>query len=472
MDFPYPKPDLTQKHTIPRLVIAAPASGSGKSTLTMGIIAALAAQFTVQGYKVGPDYIDPMYHTLASGRTARNLDTWMLPHDRVLATFAHAAQGADIAVIEGVMGLYDGYEGKSEVGSTAQVAKLLRAPVVLVIDVGATVRTAGAIALGLRDFDPDLNVAGVICNRVASERHAQWVTEAIEGVGIPVLGCVPRADALTLPERHLGIHTTVEDPARARAFIAGAAHAVRDALDMGQLEQITRSAPPVDVPSPPAPTARHTAPVTVAVARDKAFCFYYEDNLDALRAAGAQIAFFSPLADTALPPGTDGVYLGGGYPELYAAQLANNAPMLDALRDAVARGVPTYAECGGLMMLTEGITDEHGQFHALVGAVPGRAKMQARLTLGYRTVTAQRDTLLLKRGQTARGHEFHYAAWTPPDATTAYHITPRTGDTPTPSGYTHGNVLASFVHLHFGANPALAHNFIQSCQERETTSHA
>jgi|DewCreStandDraft_5_1066085.scaffolds.fasta_scaffold02432_2 cobyrinic acid a,c-diamide synthase len=450
----------------PRLVIAAPHSGSGKSTIASGLMAALAQTHTVQGFKVGPDYIDPGYHTLAAGRVSRNLDAWMTPHDEVRRIFARAAQDADIAIIEGVMGLFDGVDGCSEAGSTAEVAKLLDAPVLLVIDVGKMARSAGAIALGCAMFEPRLRLAGVICNTVASENHARWVTQAIEGVGLPVLGCLPRMPALKTPERHLGLHMAMERVEAATAFLRSAADAVRQHIDLGRLWEIAREAPALTIPEEPTHDASSHR-VRIAVARDAAFCFYYEDNFDHLRAAGAELLFFSPLHDAALPEGVHGLYLGGGYPELYAEQLAANRSMMHSLRSAIDAGLPTYAECGGLMALTQSITDQEGRAHPMLGVAPGRAVMAGRLTLGYREVTAVRDSLLLRAGESVRGHEFHYSDWIerPDDPPAAYAIQTRKAEGVRLEGFAQGNVLASYVHLHFGAMPQMAQRFVQACVE-------
>lgn len=457
---------------LPRVVIAAPHSGSGKSTVASGLMAALARDAVVQGYKVGPDYIDPGYHTAATARPSRNLDTWMLPHDGVLSSFARASQGADVAVIEGVMGLYDGYDALTERGSTAEVAKLLGAPVVLVIDVGRMARSAGAIALGYREFDPALNLAGVICNNVASEKHALWVRQAIEGIGLPVLGCVPRTPELTIPERHLGLHTAVERSAEVVAFLEQAAELIAASVDLPRLLALAAAASPLEVPLAEAPSSVLGGP-RIAIAYDAAFCFYYEDNFELLRAAGAELAFFSPLNDAALPEGATGLYLGGGYPELYAEQLAANWPMIEAIRTAIASGMPTYAECGGLMTLTESIEDLAGISHPMIGAVPGRARMRDRLAMGYRHVTATRDTLLLPAGGQTRGHEFHYSDWVdrPDDDLAAYAITPRLSEDVRTDGYASGNLLASYIHLHFGASPELAPNFVAACRRWRDDPH-
>lgn len=450
---------------VPRLVIAAPSSGSGKSTVTSGLIFALSRAYTVQGFKVGPDYIDPGYHEAASGRVSRNLDTWMVSPEQVRRTFARAASDVDLAVVEGVMGLYDGYDAQTEQGSTAEVAKLLDAPVVLVVDVGKMARSAGALALGYRDFDPSLRVGGVICNNVASDKHARWVTEAIESVGLPVLGCIPRTPSLKIPERHLGLHMALEREEAVQAFLASAAGLIREHVDLERLWQVARTAQPLAVEGDGGPE-KAPAQTRIAVARDEAFCFYYEDNLDLLRQRGAEIVFFSPLHDRVLPEVTNGLYLGGGYPELYAAQLAANRAMHAAIRAAVQAGMPIYAECGGLMALTESITDLEGKTHPMVAVLPGRARMRQRLAMGYRLVTACRDTLLLAEGDKTRGHEFHYSDWEgyPADIPRAYSITPRIGEEVRLEGYASGNVLASYVHLHFGANERIVPRFVTACR--------
>ncbi|NDJ77161.1 MAG: cobyrinate a,c-diamide synthase [Chloroflexi bacterium] len=461
----FPAGGCRVKIETPRLVIAAPASGSGKSTIATGLMAALSRDHAVQGFKVGPDYIDPGYHTAATGRVSRNLDTWMVPIPAVQATFARATADTDIAIIEGVMGLFDGYETKTESGSTAEVAKLLSAPVILVLDVGKMARSAGALALGYRDFDPALNVAAVICNNVGSDKHALWVTEAVESIGLPVLGCIPRTPELRIPERHLGLHTAVERTAEVQAFLSHAAELVTQHIDLDRLWQIARAVPSLaidlrEIESEAGPV------VQLGVARDEAFCFYYEDNFDLLRLAGAEVVFFSPLHDDRLPEGIAGLYLGGGYPELYAAQLAGNTPMLSAIRAAIQAGMPVYAECGGLMALTQSITDLSGTTYPMIGVLPGQSHMRERLTMGYRNITADRDTLLLPQGEQTRGHEFHYSDWVGAmdNIPRAYRITPRLREDVRFEGYAHGNLLASYVHLHFGAHPALATNCVRACQ--------
>jgi len=450
----------------PRFVLAAPSSGSGKTTLATGLMSAFAERMTVQAYKVGPDYIDLGYHTAATCRPSRNLDTWMIPTERVKELFSRSAVNADICIIEGVMGLFDGYDGRTESGSTAEVAKLLSAPVVLVIDAGSMVRSAGAIALGFKTFDPQLNLAGVILNNVAGAAHAQWLTEAVQSVGLTVLGCVPRNQNLSVPERHLGLYMAGERTAATQKFIEAAKEVVRQNIDLPALETLAQTASAIGVQSPL--TLDYQNPATrIGIARDEAFCFYYEDNFDLLREAGAELVFFSPLHDSSIPSNLSGLYLGGGYPELYAAQLAENQSMRAALKSAIESGIPTYAECGGLMSLAESYFDEAGFEYPMMGVLPGSTRLTGKLKMGYREVVGLESSPLLEKGQTARGHEFHYSEWIRPEESNsfAYEIQPRMGGESLPEGFARNNLLASYVHLHFASNPTLARNFVAACQK-------
>ncbi|MBN1991979.1 MAG: cobyrinate a,c-diamide synthase [Anaerolineae bacterium] len=451
-----------------RLTIAGIHSGVGKTTLTAGLIAAFARRdLAVQPFKAGPDYIDPTYHTLAAGRPCRNLDTWMVPPNYVQALFAHAASLVDLAIVEGVMGLYDGFSYQDETGSTAQIAKLLDTPVVLVLDAGKMARSAGAMALGYAQFDPDLPLAGFVVNQVGSDSHGQGVAAAIEqATGRPVFGWLPRHAALEIPERHLGLVPTAE-PGRWQAFIDAAAAQVERYLDLDHLLAVARQAPPLPAPNlsnilPIEPPVAGDAPV-IAVARDEAFNFTYQDNLDLLRAAGAELAFFSPLHDVGLPPAAGCIILSGGFPELYAAPLSANVELRRALRQAHARKIPIYAECGGLMYLTESITDLAGQKYPMVGLLPGHSVMtERRLTLGYRLARAANDSWLLAAGETVRGHEFHYSEWSgrPSELPPTYHLLPAAGQgEPQPEGAYFDNLWASYVHLHFWSKPELAVRF-------------
>lgn len=462
---------------IPRLIISGTHSGVGKTTVTAGVIAALRQRgLTVQPFKSGPDYIDPTYHGLAAGRPCRNLDTWMVPPERVRALFAHAAREVDIAIVEGVMGVYDGSSYEDEAGSTAQLAKLLGASVILVLDASKMARSAGAVALGFQRFDPDLSVAGFIVNRVGSEGHGQGVATAIrEATGLPVLGWLPRDSGLEIPERHLGLVPTPE-PGRWGSFVEAAAHHVARHLNLDHLLSLARKAPSLSTDDSPvfqplvlqASSTKGVGRPVIAVARDEAFNFTYEDNLDLLRAAGAEIVFFSPLRDATLPPDTAGIILSGGFPELYADRLAANDGMREALHEAHRQEIPIYAECGGLMYLTKAIMDLKGREHSMVGLLPGRSVMSGRLMMGYRLAQAAGDSWLLAAGETVRGHEFHYSVWEgrPADSPPAYHLLPHDGQgDPRPEGARLSSLWASYVHLHLWTRPTMAVRFVEACRQ-------
>jgi cobyrinic acid a,c-diamide synthase len=446
--------------TLPRLLIAAPSSGTGKTTIAVGLMAALAQTMRVQPFKVGPDYIDPMYHTLAAGRISRNLDSWMMPGVALLEAFSRASAEADIAIIEGVMGLFDG-TGSDSAGSSAEIARLLNVPVILVIDVSAMSGSTGAVARGFRDHDPSITLAGVICNRVGGERHAEWVRAAVESTGIPVLGCVPYDASIHVPERHLGLHLASEH----EGFIRQARAWVQQHVDLEQIRSLAQQAGSLDLP----PVSTEQMPlreprIRIAVAQDAAFCFYYADNLDQLRRVGAEIIPFSPLSGDVLPPDVSGVYLGGGYPELHASVLAANHPLREQLQHLVRQGLPVYAECGGLMVLTQALIDGQGRRHTMFGVLPGTVRMNRHFTLGYRVVTALQPTLLLDAGDTARGHEFHFSDWDiPPHERNAYLVAPDTAQPGSPEGWSQGNLLAAYTHLHFASNSHIAERFIDAC---------
>jgi cobyrinic acid a,c-diamide synthase len=403
-----------------------------------------ARGLSVAPFKIGPDYIDPTHHRAAAGRPSRSLDTWMLSSDAVLGVFARgtAGTGADIAIVEGVMGLFDGRAGPSPNGSTAEVATLLQAPIILVLDARAMAQTAGAIVLGMTSAAPRVRIAGVILNRVAGEAHAAMCRTAIEDMaGVPVVGWLPRDPAIGIPERHLGLVQSDEQPIDfARLVTLIEAH-----VDLESLLGIARSAPRLDVQ--PVTVVRAERKAVIAVARDAAFSFYYEDSLDLLRAYGAEIKFFSPLTDASPPEDAGLLYFGGGYPELHAKALASNTRMLEAIR-AFKR--PIYAECGGLMYLCED----------LVGIIPAVAEMSPKLTMGYRELEALADSPLAVAGQRLRGHEFHYS-----------HVTMRHPTEPAyrlPDGRTEGvitqHVLASYVHVHLGSDPRLAERLVNTAE--------
>jgi cobyrinic acid a,c-diamide synthase len=451
-------------HSSPRvLVVAGVASGVGKTTVTLGLLEAFRRRgLVVQAFKVGPDFIDPGFHELITGRPSYTLDGWMCGQPHALATVVREAAGADLAIVEGVMGCFDGFDGTSEDGSTAQVAKWLGAPVVLVIDASAQSRTAAAVVLGCERFDPALNVAAVIANRVGGDLHRRWVQDAIAATcrAVPV-GAIRGDELLALPERHLGLVTAVEGvltPARRARLV----EAIEASIDLDQLLKI---AAPMGVAGP-APSRAPAVPprVRIGVARDAAFQFYYPENLERLRAAGAEIVFWSPQAADGLPD-VDGLYLGGGYPELHARKLSENERVRRAVRAFAEARKPIYAECGGLMYLAETLEDPDGASHPMVGLLPATVRMQPRkLTLGYTDVVFTSDTLLGPAGTRARGHEFHYSTLDPvPDSVArAWRVEKRRGGARV-EGYVIGRTLMSYVHLHFASCPEAPHRFVDAC---------
>ncbi len=450
-----------------RLIIAAPQSGSGKTTVAAGLMAALTAHgLRVAPFKVGPDYIDPTYHSLAAQRPSHNLDPWLLSPDRIMASFGQRTQGADIAIIEGMMGLFDGLSGADDSGSAAHIARLLGAPVLLVVDVSAMARSAAAIVRGFRDFEPSVRIAGVVLNRVGGAGHAGMVQEAIESeTSVPVVGYLTQDDALHLPERHLGLIPTAE-PGRWLAWVKQAQAGVERTFNLASVLEIAASAGPLrSTLGADLFTRQQTPPkAKIAVADDAAFNFIYADNLDLLQAAGAEIVRFSPLHAVTLPAGVGAIYLCGGFPELYAAQLAANCSLLTDLRRAQALNIPIYAECGGLMLLTEAIIDSSGVQHRMAGLLPGRSVMTPHLTIGYRTARALHDSWLWRKDEVIRGHEFHHSIWQDRLATTpyAYELQTDAYHLAQMEGACVGNVFASYTHLHFLAQPELAERFVSA----------
>ena len=448
----------------PTIVLAGTRSGTGKTTIATGIIGALARRgLRVQPFKCGPDYIDPSYHKLACGVPSRNIDTWMLPRAAALELFGRAAKPAQIAVVEGVMGLYDGHANLTEQASTAEVAKLLNAPVILIANAARVARSIAAEVLGFQQFDPAVRIAGVILNGIGSPRHLDFCKPPIEqATGIPVLGYLPRREDLQAPERHLGLVPVVEGPV-AHDWLDALIAQVEQTIDLDKLLAIaaraqTPAAPPALFPTNPIPPKAR-----IALAYDKAFNFYYQDALDLLKAWGADIIPFSPLADAALPANVGGIYIGGGFPEIYASDLAANRPMLQAVRAAHARGVQIYAECGGLMYLAQSLTDFDGKSYPMAGLLPATTSMSGgRLTLGYREIEALADGPLLRKGDRARGHEFHWSIANAPasPAQAAYAVRSQNSRL---EGFRAPNLWASYIHLHFAANPAIAPRFVSAC---------
>ena len=448
----------------PAVVLAGTRSGVGKTTIATGIMGALARRgMRVQPFKCGPDYIDPSYHLMACGVPSRNIDTWLLPHDTALELYGRAAQSADVAVVEGVMGLYDGHANLTEQGSTAEVAKLLRAPVALIASAARVARSVAAEVLGFQQFDPSVNIAGVILNGVGSPRHLEFCKPPIEdATGLPVLGYMPRREDLRVPERHLGLIPTVEGVV-VEEWFDRLIEQVEETIDLDRLLEVARQADTPSVPPLVFPAEPQPARARIAVAQDKAFSFYYQDSLDLLEAWGAELAPFSPLEDAALPAGVGGIYIGGGFPEIFARELAANTTMKRSISDAHRNGRKIYAECGGLMYLGETLTDFDGKAHRMVGLIPAKSSMsKGRLTLGYREVEALSDGAMLRKGARARGHEFHWSVADSPAsaAQAAYAVHSQGGRI---EGFRARNLTASYIHIHLGGMPGMARRFVGEC---------
>ncbi|MER6114267.1 cobyrinate a,c-diamide synthase [Streptomyces sp. NPDC001743] len=497
---------------VPRLVIAAPASGSGKTTVATGLMAAFAGRgLAVSGHKVGPDYIDPGYHTLATGRPGRNLDAYMCGPELIAPLFAHGAQGCGLAVVEGVMGLYDGASGQGELASTAQVAKLLQAPVVLVVDASSQSRSVAALVHGFASWDTRVRIGGVILNKVGSDRHEALLREALDESGVPVLGVLRRAAQVAVPSRHLGLVPVAERRGDAVAAVAAMGDRVRAGCDLDALMALARSAPPVPgavwsaaeavkgaaeavggdaalggavslpgpsrdrerrprAPAPQAPELEGTraapgsspegldsgAPV-VAVASGPAFTFSYAEHGELLAAAGAEVVPFDPLRDEALPDGTRGLVVGGGFPEVYGPELSANEPLRGAVAELAASGAPVAAECAGLLYLARSLDGR-----PMCGVLDAEARMSERLTLGYRDAVAVSDSVLAAAGTRMRGHEFHRTV-----------LEPGAGDTPAwgmhqperrLEGFVRQGVHASYLHTHWASAPGAARRFVERCK--------
>lgn len=440
----------------PAFVISGTSSGSGKTTIALGLMAAFKEKgYEVQPFKCGPDFIDPGLHHLVTGTVSRNLDLWMTGEEFTRKTFDAHCSKADLAIVEGVMGMYDG--GRSSSGT---LAEFLDIPNILVLDVRSMAESAAAIVKGFETLTPSSSLAGVILNRIASPRHLELVTNAIgEHCKAQVLGYLPRTMEFSIPSRHLGLLTMDESPLHPEA-IKLLGQSISQHIDLDKILESTKRQELVV-----AEKSDHTpeSSFRIGIARDKAFCFYYEDNFDILRAAGAELVFFSPLEDTSLPDNLDFVYLGGGYPELYAEQLSNNKQMLLSLSKWIEDDHPVYCECGGFMYLTEGIVDAEEKFHTMVGAFPVKARMQKkRASLGYREIRIREASFLGEPGTVLRGHEFHYSYidQMPDTISRLYSV-----DNGSREGYLYRKVVGGYIHLHFGYNPQVAEAMINYCRE-------
>lgn len=442
----------------PRVVIAAPASGHGKTTVATGLIAAFTRRGdVVSPHKVGPDYIDPGYHALAAGRVGRNLDPFLVGEERIGSLFAHGARGADLAVIEGVMGLFDGAAGRGGYASTAHVARLLGAPVVLVVDARAQSRSVAALVRGFDTFEPAVGVAGVILNRVGSDRHESMLREALDEIGMPVLGVLRRHDTIAKPARHLGLVPVAERHADAVRTVEALGELIARSVDLAAVRRIAAGAGAL--PDAPWDAAREVGgPVAgrprIALAGGSAFTFAYAETAELLSAAGAEVVTVDPLRDERLPERTAGLVVGGGFPEVYAAELAANATLRADVVALAGRGGPIAAECAGLLYLARSLDGA-----PMCGVLPAEARMTERLTLGYREATAAHDSVLAVTGRVVRGHEFHRTT-----------LTPRAGGRPAWSlgetgfeGHVLGSVHASYLHTHWAGAPDLARRFVDAC---------
>jgi|CXWL01.1.fsa_nt_gi cobyrinic acid a,c-diamide synthase len=447
----------------PRLVVAGTQSSVGKTTVTLAILAALKARGRlVQPFKAGPDFIDPGHHGAATGRPSRNLDGWLLGEAVNRDIFTRAAADADISIIEGMMGLFDGSSPVNEIGSTAELAKQLDAPVLLVIDGSAMARSAAAMVSGYAKFDPALRVAGVLFNRVSNDSHYKLLKEAVEHkTDVAVVGYLRPDKGVTISDRHLGLVTALEQGTG--ELYGRLAKLAEETVDLDRIEALARLCGELPAAVPQPVTRRHGRTVRIGVAQDLAFCFYYPDNLELLEAEGAELVKFSPMHDQVLPD-VDMLYLGGGYPELHGPVLAGNVTMRKAIRQFAERGGTIYAECGGMMYLTQAIRDFAGTLHEMVGLFSAEAVMKKPgLTLGYRTMELTQDCILGAAGTTARGHEFHYSSLVSVESLGyACALRDARGLSKGQDGLAVGNVVALYTHLHFASQPQIAKSLVSS----------
>jgi cobyrinic acid a,c-diamide synthase len=448
---------------IPRIVIGGVTSAVGKTTISTAIMYALKQKgLHVQPFKVGPDFIDPSYHTYVTGRQSRNLDVWMMGENGVLKCFHNASSGADIAVVEGVMGLFDGISGKDDFSSTAQVAKILNAPVILVIDAGKAARSIAAIATGFLHFDKKLRIIGTILNNVAGDKHANFITEAFaDKVKVPIIGIVRRSKEITMVERHLGLIPTPELEEKQKRAIFQSAKFVSEQIDLDKIKYLRDKVQTTDPLQKQLPNGR----IKIAVAIDESFNFYYADNLDALREQKAELIFFSPINDCKLPENIHGVILGGGFPEVLADKLEKNQSMVKSITKAAENGIPIYGECGGLMYLTRSIKGYRGDERKkrnMVGLIDADTFISGKLTLNY--TEANSNASIFGKISKVRGHEFHYSRIEniAKDSKFAYVMRRGNGIDNKKDGFMVYNCLASYMHLHF-ADSRLPKRFVESC---------
>ena len=453
------------------LIIAGERSGVGKTTVTLAILAYLAAQNQqIQSFKVGPDYIDPMFHSAVTGLPCRNLDPVLTSPEYVAECFKRHAQARG-ALVEGVMGLFDGIyypsSARNDYGSTAHIARILDLPILLVLDCSRLSTSIAAIAHGYASLDPKVKVVGVILNKVASDRHLELLTTALDSIKLPILGVLRRNAVVTIPDRHLGLVPSAELPKLEKIF-ADLANLAKTSFDWNKLLPLIGSS--ATALSTHNTVKQQDSPITIAVARDKAFNFYYQDNLDLLTDLGAELVFWSPLSDRYIPDRVYGMYFGGGFPEMFAKRLADNQTVRQQLQQLIEAGIPTYAECGGLMYLCQQLVDLEGKAHSMVGIIPSTVTMQAKLTLGYRQAIALKDSPLFIAKQTVTGHEFHRSKLVVDSQSPQWQLRGvHKSSVETKEGWNIGQVHASYLHLHWGTNDSIPQRFIESCRNYKTS---
>lgn len=449
-----------------RFVLAGTGSGVGKTTFTIGLMKALQEKGNVvQGFKCGPDYIDPSYHTAVTGRVSRNIDSWMFSHDAVRDIVARASKDADVSIIEGVMGFYDGKSPLSDEGSAAEISVVTESPVILIVNCASMARSVAAVVKGFQLLSDKPTIVGVITNQVGSVGHYEIAKAAIEQeCGIPVIGYLKRETGIDIPSRHLGLIPAIER-GELDTFFDKLGALMAKTIDLDLLLALTKA--PVLQETGQLFAAQPSKNICIAVAKDAAFNFYYEENLALLRAKGATLQFFSPLANEPVPAEADGLYIGGGFPEEFADILAKNTVVKHSIREAIAKGCPTLAECGGFMYLTEAITNSQGERYEMLGVIPGEVMMQTKLAaLGYREIFGTASNFLIGKNEEAKGHEFHYSTYSGTHDTPAYETQGRFGKKQ--EGYQTGNVVAGYTHFHFVSNPKLVDNWLTACKKVKT----
>ncbi|MGJ4788295.1 cobyrinate a,c-diamide synthase [Leptospira koniambonensis] len=455
---------MIQEIKRPRILISGTGSGTGKTTFTIALTKTLQAKgLKVSVFKCGPDYLDPGYHSFVTGETCQNLDGWLMGKESVISSFISASQGSDISIIEGVMGLFDGHSPNGEAGSTAEIAKWLQVPTIILIDASGMAATFSAIASGIKNHDPQVSIQGFVANFIGSKSHLSIIETA--SIPLTILGGFPKSYEYSFPERHLGLRSAGPD-ILTEEKLSFWKNLAEEWLDVDKILEIANSAPPI-LSEISSEIQNKSNDCKIGVAYDEAFHFYYEENFKKLRDYGAELVFFSPIKDTKLPE-VDGLYFGGGYPELFADSLSNNKNLIEEIKSFASSKRPIYAECGGLMYLSSEIQNIEGESFSMVGLIPGKAIMGPKLkSLGYVEVHTEKRTILGEAGIRFRGHQFRYSdlvVENEDDSLFSYHIRKRKSEQTTREGYTVSNVLASYVHAHWASNPEIPKNFIASCR--------